>query len=426
VGGSLGQSALGSTELAMAWRKQVPIEKPSMMHADHAPVLRSRRSLARWVARVVLVVLFVLGFVLSVVPAGRAAARAALLLPAIVTASEPAPLVVAGDPVRHTQLTVPSRGGTVYLDVYAPITPPSPVPGTREGVVVLSGVGDNRAVPQFVNFSDALARAGLVVMDMTTPTLLAYDLTPLDSDAVVQAFERLARWPGVGSRRIGIIGFSAGGSLACLAAADPRIRSQVAFITLFGSYFNATDLLRDFGRRALVVDGHQQSWQPDEVSVQVLANIIAGALPSWEGMDIVDAVAPGGTPLTPGTLAWFSPGAAAAYHLLVGDERTRVNANIAALSPQMRTLLDQLSPSTVVDDIRAPIYLLHDRNDHYLPFTESRDFAAALAHQGHPHDFVEFGIFQHVEVRSGLSVGQILSDGPRLFHVLYEVLLFGA
>jgi dienelactone hydrolase len=381
--------------------------------------------LSSGIARATLALLFGVGFALSVIPAGRTVARAALLLPAIVAATQPAPLILAGAPIRHTQLTIPSRGGTVYLDVYAPITSPPPVPGAREGVVMISGVGDNRAVPQFVNLSEALARAGVVVMDMTTPTLLAYDLAPVDGDAVVQAFERLARWPGVGADRIGIIGFSAGGPLACLAAADPRIRDRVAFVTLFGSYFKASDLLRDFGRRALVVDGHVQLWQPDEVSVQVLANIIAGVLPSWEGAAIVNAVAPGGTPLTPAELAWFSPAAAAAYHLLVGDEPARVNTNLAALSPQMRKLLAALSPSTVVARIRAPVYLLHDRNDHYVPFTESEDFAAALARLGHPHDFVEFGIFQHVEVRSGLSVSQLLGDGPRLFRVLYESLLVG-
>jgi acetyl esterase/lipase len=378
------------------------------------------------VARVVLALLFGVGFVLSVVPVGRAAARAALLLPAIVSASEPAPLLAVGAPIRHTRLTITAQSGPVYLDVYAPATPPPPIPGVREGVVMISGVGDNRAVPQFVNLSEALARAGVVVMDMTTPALLGYDLAPGDGDAVVHTFERLERWPGVGANRIGIVAFSAGGPLACLAAADPRIRDRLAFLTLFGTYYNATDILRDFGRRALLIDGHLEPWQPDEVSVAVLANIIAGALPSWEGSAIVSAVAPGGAPLAPAELAWFSPDAAAAYHLLVGDEPARVNANLAAFTPQMRQLLDELSPSSVVRKIRAPIYLLHARNDHYVPFTESEDFAAALTRLGHPHDFTEFGIFQHVEVRSGLGAGQLLSDGPRLFRVLSEVLGYGS
>ena len=50
--------------------------------------------------------------------------------------------------------------------------------------------------------------------------------------------------------RVGILGISAGGSLAVIAAADPRIQHRVGFITLFGGYYDATTLLRDFGRRA--------------------------------------------------------------------------------------------------------------------------------------------------------------------------------
>lgn len=54
-------------------------------------------------------------------------------------------------------------------------------------------------------------------MAITTPTLIAYELSWQDSDAVVQAVKVLERWPGVGADCIGIIGFSAGDALAFLA-----------------------------------------------------------------------------------------------------------------------------------------------------------------------------------------------------------------
>src|SRR5260370_40746177 len=144
------------------------------------------------------------------------------------------------EPVRRTQLTIPSRNGLVSLDVYAPT---SPIPGVRGGVVIIPGVGDNREVPQLVNFAQSLARTGLVVMIMTTPTLIKYDLSVQDSDAVFDAFNALATWPDVDPKRIGLISFSAGASLACFAGADPRIRDQLAFVVLFGGYFNTTTLL---------------------------------------------------------------------------------------------------------------------------------------------------------------------------------------
>lgn len=375
------------------------------------------------IARAVLVFLFVAGAFFSLAPVGRSAARAALLLPALVAAAQPAPLVVTGEPVRHTRLTIASGNGPVYLDVYAPATLPPPVPGSREGVVIIPGVGDNRSDPQLINLSESMARAGLVAMDMTTDALLAYDLTPGDGDAVVSAVRALQRWPGVGAERVGILGFSAGGALACLAAADTRIRDSLAYITLFGGYYDATTLLRDFGRRALVVNGALVPWQPNFVPLQVLANTIATTLPPDQGNTLTSAFYQGAPPLTQGQLATLSPDAQAAYHLLAGNEPEQTDANIAALSPQMRQLLASLSPRTVVARIRAPIYLLHDRNDQYVPYTQSREFAAALAALGHPHEFVEFSIFAHVEVKTGLGLGPLIGDGASLYRVLVKLLL---
>ena len=92
----------------------------------------------------------------------------------------------------------------------------------------------------------------------------------------------------------------------------------------------------------------------------------------------------------------------------------------------MHTLLSQLSPSSVYVQIRAPIYLLHDRSDQYLPFTQSKEFATALAHTHHTYDFAEFGIFQHVEVRSNNNPGQLFGDGAQLFRIISKMLLIAS
>jgi dienelactone hydrolase len=373
-------------------------------------------------ARTVLVLLFILGFLLSVFPGGQAALRTVLLAPAIIAASEPAPLALMGEPIRHVQKTISSRSGPVYLDIYEPTSPVPPIPGAREGLVLIPGVGDNRQVPQLINLVQSLARIGVVVEDVTTDTLIANNIAASDSDAVVQAFNYLSRWPGVGANRIGIAGFSGGGTLACLAAADPRIRNRVRFVAMFGSYFNAETVLQVYGRRAITVNGKTAPWQPAQYPLEVLANIVASGLPLSDGQLISGAFAPGGQPLTPGQLESMSPAAVAAYHLLAGDEPNRVNQNIAAFSPQLHTLLNTLSPSSVISKIRAPIYILHSRDDTSVPITEADEFAAALAHIHHPYDFVEFGIFQHVQVEANPPLVQVLDDTPSLFRVLSEIL----
>jgi hypothetical protein len=384
-------------------------------------------------ARVALVLLMLVGAALALLPGGRAVYRAGMLLPSVITSSQPAPLTVSGGDVRHTPVEITSANGPAYLDVYEPVDAVPPVPGAREGILVIAGVGDNRKEPALVNISMALARAGFVVMQATTPALIDYTLTPDDTDAIVQATLKLQSWPGVGSDRIGILGISAGDALGCLAAADPRLHGKLAFLTLFGGYYDATSLLRDVGRRALEVDGQLTPWHPQDVPIYTLAHSVARTLPPNDATRIRSALGLGGSalgangqPLDSATLAEMSPGAVAVYHLLYGDQPDQVEANIAALPPASHDLLRSLSPSSVVDSLDARIYLMHDTSDQYVPFTESRDFDAALTRLGHSHEFVELGGFQHVEVRSGATPGELIGDGASLFSILYQLLLIAS
>jgi dienelactone hydrolase len=387
-------------------------------------VQRSRmRNVGVGMARVLLIAMCGISFFLSVLPWGRAFVRSTLLLPALIDASEPAVLTFFGEPIRFRRTTLSGSQGPIFLDIYEPTNAPPPIPGKRAALINIAGVGDNRNSPQLVNFSRAFAREGLVVVNVGTPTLFNFVVATQDSEAVVQTFDFLAHYPGVDPARIGIVGFSAGGTLACLAATDPRIRDRLAFVTLFGSYFDVTSLLYDLGRRALVVNGKMQPWQPTYVPTQVLALSMSSTLSLDENQLFQQTFTQNGRPLDSAELAQLSPPAAAIYHLLIGDEPGRVAQNVAALSPAMKTLLAQLSPSTMIAHIHAPIYVLHSRDDQYVPFTQSVSFAAALAHIHHPYDFVEFGIFSHVEVQPGAALSQEAADGVQMLRILNKMLL---
>jgi hypothetical protein len=70
-----------------------------------------------------------------------------------------------------------------------------------------------------------------------------------------------------------------------------------------------------------------------------------------------------------------------------------------------------------------PVYLLCDRNDMFIPFTQSRDFAAALTGLDRPHELVEFNAFAHVQIKPGQNPISLLGDGVKLFVILSKVLL---
>jgi dienelactone hydrolase len=396
---------------------------PGSLRAKPRRTLR----LGQRAAQAALAFLLCAGCFLSLFPWGRAWARSTLLLPAVISASAPAPLALAGDSVRFRRITLSSTIGPVFLDIYEPATPPPLIPGGREAIITIVGAGDNREVPQFINFAQSFAREGIVVVNVGTPTLFNFQVSARDGEAVVQAFELLEHWPGVDPHHIGIITFSVGDELACVAAADPRIRDQLAFLGMLGGYFDATSLLRVIGRRAQEVDGQTQPWQAIATDQFALARTVSSLLSPAENKLLQkafpDKIAP---PLTAQQQAQLSPGTAAFYHLLKGDEPGSVDRNLSALSPQMKALLIQLSPMSVIDQVRAPIHLLHDRNDQSIPFTQAQEFAAALARLHHPYDFAAYGIFSHVQVRSNLDMAQLLSDGTRLFQTINSIVLVGS
>ncbi|HEY7021842.1 MAG TPA: hypothetical protein VH349_12045, partial [Ktedonobacterales bacterium] len=148
----------------MADETQEQIAKPPVGSGD-APIASARKEQGKLpfgakVARVALILLLLIGAALALLPGGRAVYRAGMLLPSVITSTQPAPLTVSGGDVRHTEVTITSANGPVYLDVYEPVDTPPPIPGAREGILVIAGVGDNRKEPALVNISMALARAG--------------------------------------------------------------------------------------------------------------------------------------------------------------------------------------------------------------------------------------------------------------------------
>ena len=210
---------------------------------------------------------------------------------------------------------------------------------------------------------------------------------------------------------MGIVGISGGGPLG---VSPPPIRASATGSRLSPRSVGLTPriYLRDIGRRAQVVNGRLVAWPVQAVPLEVLANVLEPYLPYPDGVRLVDAFAfEGASPLTSEDVANLTPEGQAAYHLLAGDDRANVDANIVALPADGRALLAALSPRGVLGEMRAPVYLLHDRGDTSIPYAEALDFAAALARTRHAYDFASFSIFDHVQVRPDLGLGPLLGDG---------------
>ena len=170
-------------------------------------------------------------------PSLRLAADVGATLASLIPSEDQAETVEPG--ARSVSYTS-SAGDEVPADLYVP-----PESGPGPALILVNGVEvTGRRHPVLVALAESFARAGFVVLAPEQLGNAAYRLVDRDPDALVAGFEFLSRQPEVDPKRIAFVGVSTGGSLSLVAAADPRIADDVAFVATVGSYYSLATLLQ--------------------------------------------------------------------------------------------------------------------------------------------------------------------------------------
>jgi acetyl esterase/lipase len=302
------------------------------------------------------------------------------LLPALFGADTPLPLSIGSDEITKDSIGVGGAYPGAEIVLYRPVS------GRHPALLITLGIDPASADdPRVVRLLSGLARNGIVAGLVTSPNLNQGRLTADAADLLVMAYNDVANQPGVLPDHVGLVGLSAGGSLALIAAADPRIADKVRFVEAVGAYDSLTSLARSVVTRTQVQGGRVIPWQPTPLAQEAVQSNIAELLP---------------------------PAAVAA--LLASTDVQSFNAALASLSQSQRAQLDALSPSTFLNVIRAPVFLMVDRSDTFVPPAESMSIAASLEQAGHSLYFSSFDILQHVEPGSAYPPLTLAGDGLRL------------
>ena len=318
----------------------------------------------------------------------RVAVQALLLLPALFPSAPVDPLAIMPGPTRETR-TLGYTAGTVDSLIFHPAQT-----GRHPAMIVLLGAGDLPRSDLAIHFTEALARLGVVAMLPESSGMLAERLTFDEVDAIRVSLDAVRAEPDVDAGRLGIVGLSASGGLGLVAAAQPDLRDEIRFVNSFGSYDDADSLVLDVASRSIQVDGRLIEWQPEARTLEVLANSLEDA-----GVQELDR-----------------------QEILAGTGRERAAQIIAGFSPVVRDRLARVSPAAHLSEIRAHVYLMHDRDDTVIPFTESRSLVAQ-APAGLVARYTEFSIFAHVIPDRTVPWQTFVPDVWRLFWHVHAVLL---
>jgi dienelactone hydrolase len=336
----------------------------------------------------------------------RVGLQTALVLPNLLDAG-PKPLSWFSDAPQRSAVEYrpgPNGGPPELAELWLPSwASPDRQAGAILLVLGVNNVGRNQQVVARV--ADALARTGVAVLVPDSRVLLEGRLDVGEVDGVVRAFEVLASRPEVDPHRVGVAGFSVGGSLALLAAADPRIADRVRFVNAFGAYGDASTYLASVAANAYRDEsGTAVPWTPSPLAREVYLRFVldqvadAGdrrALELALGDDVLAATRP---PPDAELRASLETDAAQTIHdLLTASSLADAERAIDVLPPQTRSFIDAISPVRHVEGLRADVYLMHDTADHHVPFMESRALASVLDGAGVLRARSEFRLFDHVQ-----------------------------
>ena len=336
----------------------------------------------------------------------RVAIQTAVLLPNLLDAG-PKPLELFSEPPRRTSLPYRATELEAQPDL-AELWLPSWASADRPAGAMLLVFGVNnlgRNHPAIERVADGLARTGVAVLVPDSRTLLEGRLEVGEIDGVVRAFQLLAARPEVDRERIGIVGFSVGGSLALLAARDPRISSQVRWVNAFGAFADASTYLASVSAHAYrAPGGGAVAWTPTPLAREVYLHFLLDQVDDEGDRDRLEhafasALLSGERPSAePALRASVETDVARVVHdLFAARSLDDAQGSIQELPPDSLRFIDAISPVRHLDGLTADVHLMHETEDHHVPFVESRALAAALERNGLLRAHTEFRLFDHVQ-----------------------------
>jgi pimeloyl-ACP methyl ester carboxylesterase len=331
--------------------------------------------------RAVVAAVVALPVVVWAVPALRARAKAAAVLADATGLPFPRPFA------RDVSVETLELGEDVVGDLYS---------GGEDAPVIVFVPGaapGGRKDPRVIEASEALARAGRRVF---VPELHLYERTFRQDDVerLVTAIASLSE-----GAPVGVLGFSYGGSLSLLAAQDDRTWGRVAYVATFGAYFDLVHVIQGVTTGSTLLDGEEVHFPTVPEAREILTDATVRLTSGDRADDLARALEIEDGEELPEDLE-------AVHALLTNRDPRRTDELARELPARFRTTLERFSPSSGVERLDVPLFILQSKKDAATPWTE----AVLLDRVAERSRLMLLDHFSHVEPP---GLWGWLSDGPR-------------
>lgn len=284
----------------------------------------------------------------------------------------------------HQKVELDSVNGKIVADLFIPTSS-----GPKSAVIVAMGIKtaeDDK--PLIVKFSDTLSRLGYIVFWPRLKVLDEGISLPEEPDTFINSFEYLARQDVVKDEKVSFMGFSVGSSVAMKAAEDSKINKRVHGLIFFGGYFDVFDYYVSLATKTTKLDGQTIAWDPSPDAV----DHAKGLLETRKANEIIKI--------------FEASSSGQAYDTIKKAPEDQING------------LKRYNPKEKLGDFKANIFILHDKADMYVPYTESVRLNQAL--EGKKKEFLLIDLFEHVQPNRPINLGELI----KLYGFVYKVFKF--
>lgn len=320
-------------------------------------------------------------------------------------------------PVHVEDAEIPGVGrARLYLPV-EPLDAP--------GVVLAHGVHPRGIeVKRLVSFARAMAEAGIVVATPELAEMTRYRISP----ASVEGIGRSAAWLAerTGRARAGVVGISFAGGLALITASEPAWRDAVGFVVALGAHHDVRRIARWYvGREVTGPDGRERpevDAHPYGAGILVDAHLDA-LVPAADvpaARRALHALLLGDVDRARSILPLLSDrGATELRHVIERDDDDRLGALLLDALDRDPGRVAAVSPAGRLDELRAPVFLVHGLGDPIVPSTETLWLAREVP-DGPLRAALRTPLFRHAELSAAPAPGDYLDVVSVIADILRE------
>lgn len=281
----------------------------------------------------------------------------------------------------------PTPSETTLAGIATTVVRPASAPPWPTLVFMNGATPDGRRHATVHRLSLALARTGVCVFIPELAGVAGGELSPGTLAQSIAVSEAASRSAETADERVALVGVSVGGTLALLAAADPRVQRRISVVACVAPFGDLAEVMR-LATTGTYRSGDQVQHRAAPPYLRVgLARSLAAMLPSTaETADLCRELRAldheSSAPVELPEHAFRRAGAEAdrLYALLANNDPLRFETLFAALPGHIRDAAVALSPIHAAQRLLAPVEIAIAPRDAYFPVAEARALAAASPH----------------------------------------------